>query len=93
MSAEKDERLWRLARKRASFKRNLFVYLVINLFLWAVWWFTIGKDKGFHGYPWPVWVMLGWGIGLAFQYFNAYNGNHNDLAQEEYERLRREKGL
>lgn len=93
MSTERDDRLWRLARKRAAFKKSLFVYLVINLFLWAVWWFTIGKNQGFRGYPWPIWVMLGWGIALAFQYFNAYHGNQDDIAREEYERLKREKGL
>ncbi len=93
MQTENDERLWRIARKRADFKKNLFVYLVINTFLWAIWWFTIGRNVGFRGYPWPIWVMLGWGIGLAFQYFNAYNGTKEELTQQEYEKLKRDKGL
>lgn len=93
MSIERDDRLWRIARKRAQFKKSLFVYVVMNLFLWGVWWFTTGSEEGFRGYPWPIWVMLGWGIGLAFQYFNAYNGTKEDIAQEEYEKLKREKGL
>ncbi len=63
---ERDERLWRIARKRANFRRSFFVYVVINAFLWGVWWFTTGRNSGVRGYPWPIWVMLGWGIGIAF---------------------------
>lgn len=91
MPNEKDDQLWRTARKRAAFKKNLFSYLIICAFLWGVWWFTTGKNTGFSGYPWPVWVMLGWGVGLAFQYFGAYNGTHDDIAQQEYEKLKKEK--
>ncbi len=90
MEPSNDERLWRIARKRAGFKRSLFVYLVVNAFLWAIWWFTIGKDTGFEYNPWPVWVMLGWGVGLGFQYFDAYNGSKNDIAIEEFKKLKKE---
>ncbi len=91
MEPSNDERLWRIARKRAAFKRSLFVYLVVNAFLWAIWWFTIGKDRGFEQNPWPVWVMLGWGVGLGFQYFDAYNGSKNDIAIEEFKKLKNEE--
>lgn len=93
MPDEKDTQLWRIAQRRAAFRKNLYSYLVINAFLWAVWWFTIGKDKGFTGYPWPVWIMLGWGLGLGIQYFKAYQGTKSELADEEYERLKRRKEL
>jgi hypothetical protein len=33
MEQPNDERLWRIAKKRASFKKSLFSYLVINAFL------------------------------------------------------------
>ncbi len=88
---EKDDRLWRTARRRAAFRKNLFSYIIISTFLWAVWWFTIGNKDGFSGYPWPVWVMLGWGLGLAMQFFKAYNGDKQDLAEKEYERLKKEQ--
>lgn len=93
MPNEKDTQLWRIAQRRAAFRKNLYSYLVINAFLWAVWWFTIGKDKGFTGYPWPVWVMLGWGLALGIQYFKAYQGTKAELADEEYERLKKRKEL
>ncbi len=90
---DKDERLWRIARNRAAFKRSLFSYLIVISFLWGIWWFTTGNKEGYQGYPWPIWVMLGWGLGLGFQYFKAYNGDKEDLAEQEYERLKKEKGM
>lgn len=91
----KDDRLWRIAVKRAEFRRNLYTYMVINIMLWAIWWFTKGsKTGGFDGgWPWPAWVALFWGIGLAFQYFQAYQGNKSDLAEEEYEKLKRKNQI
>lgn len=84
-----DERLWRMARKRAAFRKNLFSFLVINAFLWGIWWFTAGKEGHNTRSPWPVWVMLGWGLGLGFQYFGAYSGNKHDIAVDEFKKLKR----
>lgn len=96
MEPSKDQRLWRMAQKRANFKKTLFSFIVITLFLWALWWINAGR----HGFdfkrsspPWPVWPMLGLGIALAFQYFSAYNGNKTDMAEEEYEKLKKEQDL
>ena len=89
MEPNKDERLWRMASKRASFRKSLYSYIIVIAFFWAIWWFSSGRIHGFRGYPWPVWVMLGWGIGIAFQYFEAYNGNKQDLTEQEYEKLKR----
>ncbi len=92
MEQEKDQRLWRMAQKRAAFKKNLFSYMIIIAFLWALWWITQGRRVGFSGQtPWPVWVMLGWGIVIGFQYFNAYNGSTDDLVSQEYEKLRKQQ--
>ncbi|MES2372075.1 MAG: 2TM domain-containing protein [Bacteroidota bacterium] len=91
MEQSNDEKLWRMAQKRASFKKNLFGYLVINAFLWGIWWFTTGRHSGRVGYPWPVWIMLGWGLGLAFRYFEAYNGSKEDLAVEEFKKMKRKE--
>jgi hypothetical protein len=35
--------------------------------------------------------MLGWGVGLGFQYFDAYNGNKQDLAIEEFKKLKKQE--
>ena len=67
MNEQRDEQLWKIAKKRASFQRGLAGFFIVNAFLWGVWWFTQGRH-GADGVPWPVWVMLGWGIGLGFKY-------------------------
>lgn len=85
-----DERLLRIARKRAGFRKSVYSYVVVIVFLWTIWWITTGRITGFTGYPWPVWVMLGWGLSLAMQYFKAYKGNKKDLANEEYEKLKKQ---
>ena len=90
---QKDDRLWRTAQRRAEFKKSVFSYIIVNTFSWSVWWFTTGRQSGFNGYPWPIWVMLGWGLGLGMQYFKAYNGDKDSLTEQEYEKLKREKQL
>ena len=90
---QRDEKLWRIAQKRAGFRKHLYTYLVIDGFLWGVWWVTTGHATGFTFYAWPIWVTLGWGIGLAFNYFDAYEGSGKDLAQQEYEKLKQERGI
>jgi 2TM domain len=89
--SQQDKELWRLARKRAAFRRHLISYFVINAFLWALWWLTVGRHGLRGGVPWPVWVMLGWGVALAFGYFNAYGDSSKRMTEKEYERLKKEK--
>lgn len=91
MQNNNDERLWQIAKDRANFKKSVFSYLVVNAFLWAIWYVTAGRHGINTDLPWPVWSMLGWGLGLAFQYFKAYNGRKDDLAIREYERLKEEQ--
>jgi len=83
----RDPHLWDLAQRRASFKSHLATYVIVNLFLWGIWFFTgRGGDKA----PWPVWPTLGWGIGLAFHYLAAYVTPRGHKAVEaEYEKLAR----
>ncbi|RYZ32411.1 MAG: 2TM domain-containing protein, partial [Sphingobacteriales bacterium] len=43
---------------------------------------------------WPLWTTLGWGIGLISHYFSVYHGfNEKNLAEREYEKLKRTHGL
>ncbi len=84
----KDQQLWQLAEKRAKFKKSLFVYVVVNLFLWAIWIFTNQNNSGRYNIPWPIWPTLGWGLGIAFQYYDAYNTSNNTMAQKEYDKLK-----
>lgn len=84
---QRDEQLWRRAKARANFRNHLMTYLIINGALWAIWLLT-----GAHGeVPWPVWPMLGWGLALAFQYYNAFHKDPYGDTIREYEKLQQEK--
>ncbi len=86
----KDPALWRIAQKRASFKRHLTAYVVINIFLWIIWFFTnetYGVDNSSLPFPWPLWTMFGWGIGLVFHYLSAYVNTDQNPVGKEYDKL------
>jgi hypothetical protein len=53
----------RQIKARQSFQIHLSVYVVVNVLLIAVWYFT-SRD-----YFWPIWPLLGWSIGLFFHWF------------------------
>ena len=83
---QRDERLWKAAKKRAEFKRHLFTYIIMNLFFWGIWFADSIIDRHFD-FPWPVFVTLGWGIGLAFNYIRVYTGFNDSLQESEYQKL------
>jgi Domain of unknown function (DUF1707)/2TM domain len=47
------------ARPRPRLDDQTRTYLAVMALLWVIWLITGA------GYPWPVWPMLGWGIGVA----------------------------
>ncbi|MGH2574272.1 MAG: 2TM domain-containing protein [Ignavibacteria bacterium] len=83
---QKDEKLWRIAKRRAEFKRHLFTYLLVNLFLWGIWLFA-GLKNGHFGFIWPFFVTVGWGIGLTSNYLAVYTNIKESLADREYHKL------
>jgi hypothetical protein len=64
MEAAKAE--W-LKGHREDFFHHLTSYLIVNGFLWFVYFWTMPGR-----YPWPVWVMAGWGIGIAFHFMDTF---------------------
>ncbi|HEY2802392.1 MAG TPA: 2TM domain-containing protein, partial [Actinomycetota bacterium] len=58
-----DEELRDLAlrriKRRSDFKAHLFAYVVVNGFVVAIW------ALAGSGFFWPIFPMLGWGIGVA----------------------------
>ncbi len=71
MQEEKDAQLWRLAKKRVGFRNHLATYILCNAFFWGVWYFT-GRKNDQEGFPWPIFPMLGWGLGLAFHSLSTF---------------------
>lgn len=84
----KDPYLWRKAQARASFKVHAISYVLVNLGLIAVWYFTTRR------YPnvifWPIFPLLGWGIGLASHGFAAYGKGGENAVEREYRKLKGE---
>jgi hypothetical protein len=89
MLTEKDPELWEIAKRRASFKYHLAVYIVMNIFFWVVWYFS--RDYSGDAHMWPIWPTLGWGIGLAFHFMGAYVFPKNNSVEREYEKLIKSK--
>jgi hypothetical protein len=73
-------------KKRRDFRTHVVVYVLVNAFLWGIWAVT-GV-----GFPWPVFVTGGWGIGLLMDaretYWDRPPTEHE--VQTEIERLKRQ---
>ena len=73
----RDRAIARLERKR-EFWAHLAAYVLVNGGLVVIWAMT---GSGFF---WPVFPMLGWGIGLFFHAWDVYSGGPTER------RIRRE---
>jgi hypothetical protein len=64
---ERETELRKIAVGRLRARRELYMhvasYAVVNLALVAIWAATNSH------YPWFVWPMIGWGVGVAFHAF------------------------
>lgn len=71
---ENSEDNYLKARERVKelreFYNHLFSYILVNLFLAAVNYYS-----NQWAYPWFLWVVGGWGIGLAFDALKAFRLN------------------
>ena len=87
-AAQNDEALWKLAKKRAELKSHLVAYIIVNIFLWGVWFFRSEMGYSAHHYPWPLFTTFGWGIGLAFHFADAYIFPKHNRVEKEYQKLK-----
>lgn len=87
-NAGRDPELWELAQKRAGFKKHLATYLIVNIFLWGIWYFTRDNHSEDGRLPWPVWGTFGWGIAIVLQYINVYINHKNNSVEKEYQKLK-----
>lgn len=89
---ERDRQLWRIAQKRAKFKKHLASYIIVNGFLWAMWYITDGRENENIIEAWPIWCTLGWGIGIAFSYYDAYHDSKEEATMKEFQKLKDREG-
>ena len=77
----REQALARLQKKR-EFKAHVFAYVLVNTFVVAIWAVT---GSGFF---WPIFPILGWGIGLFFHGWDVYQGPLTEQRiQEEMHRI------
>ncbi|MFC0775060.1 2TM domain-containing protein [Terrimonas alba] len=92
-TGKRDQQLWSIAKKRAGFKSHFYTYITVNAFLWLIWLITTPAEDRTGQTPWPVWPLMGWGIGLAMHFVFTYiiKYDEKEAIQKEYEKLIKEK--
>jgi hypothetical protein len=87
-----EEEVYKIARKRVEEKKGFYThlvsYVVVNAMLIIIWALT-GQ-----GYPWFIWTLAGWGIGLIFHFLGVFAFNRGTAweskeIEKEAERLRK----
>jgi len=81
------EKAEKRVKQRTRLLEHIATYVIVNGFLVVVWALTGA------GYPWFLWVMAGWGLGLAMNvssYFIRSKGDSSRerMIQEEMKRMR-----
>jgi len=95
MSSHKmtEEEIYQIARKRVEEKKGFFshliAYVLVNVILIIIWAFTTPG-----GFPWFIFPLCGWGIGILFHglgvfVFNKETGWERNEIEKEAERLRK----
>ena len=69
-------------KKRRDFAAHLLVYLLVNSFLVAIWAVTSG------GFFWPVFPIIGWGIGVVMNGWDVWRGDEFTEEQIAHEMQR-----
>ncbi|MGX9787648.1 2TM domain-containing protein [Mycobacterium sp. MMS18-G62] len=77
------EAIARLKKKR-EFYQHLLVYVLVNAFLIAIWYFVAGR-----GFFWPIFPLGGWGIGLIMHSWDTFSPGRptEDQIRKEINRL------
>jgi hypothetical protein len=88
-----EEQIYEQAKKRVEAKKGFFVhltvYIVVNIMLVLIWAFAAGG-----GYPWFLWALGGWGIGVLFHFLGVFVfGQKSDRAaiEKEAEKIREQR--
>ncbi|MCP3425993.1 2TM domain-containing protein [Rothia sp. AR01] len=79
------ERAMKRLREKREFLLHLVIYLAVNVLLVVLW--ASSEDPGFF---WPIFPILGWGIGVFSHGWTVYRGQHfsEDRIRREMDRMR-----
>ncbi len=84
------KRAQRRIQRRSDFYKGLIAYVAVNLLVWAIWvgtWFRAGVPS----FPWPLFVTLGWGMGVVGEAYQLYQDSAGMISRRremELERMR-----
>jgi 2TM domain len=80
------QRAVRQVRKRRDFYGHLLAFVLVNAAVITIW-ATVGGG----GFFWPIFLILGWGIGLVMHAWDVFYESYEDEGQiqREIERMRR----
>jgi hypothetical protein len=67
-------------KKKRDFRAHVFMYVLVNAMLIAIWAITRGDNTMF----WPIFPILGWGIGVAANAWDVYG--RKPISEEEIRR-------
>jgi hypothetical protein len=65
----------RRVRRKLNFYRSLGSYVIVCGLLWVIALMT-------NGGWWPVWVMIGWGFGLAWQAWDVFGPQDDPISRQ-----------
>ena len=91
VTVETDElraRAIKRLKKRHDFYGHLLVYVMVNTFLTVIW--AVTNTGGFF---WPIFPMVGWGIGVVMNAWDVWRGDEldEDHIAKEMRRLQAHK--
>jgi hypothetical protein len=84
------ERAIKRLKKRRDFYGHLLVYFLVNVFLVVIWALT-----DVHRFFWPVFPIVGWGIGVVMNAWDVFRNDEfgEEEIRREIERLHRQGRL
>ena len=94
MTSMSEGQIYDEAKKRVEAKKGFFihftVYILVNTMLLLIWAFLAGR-----GFPWFLFPLSGWGIGLFFHFLGVFifsKQSHWERQQiaREMERLKKQ---
>ncbi len=80
------ERALKHLKDKRDLQAHLVAYVTVNLLLVGIWWVTTGGSGAFF---WPIFPILGWGIGVAFNVWEVMSPEPGpEQVRAEMDRMR-----
>ncbi|HJX13523.1 MAG TPA: 2TM domain-containing protein [Dehalococcoidales bacterium] len=89
-----EEQIYEEAKKRVEEKRGFYghlaAYIIVNAILILIWAYASGR-----GFPWFLFPLGGWGIGLIFHFLGVFvfpGMSSSEAIAKEAEKIRKRQG-